>query len=743
MKRTEWRLAWLVVIPALALLLTWSARTADMYRVLGLRNLGDVTVGGITLHEVATMQYHYLVQQLKRQVSQAVGSSSAGELPRLHLFVQDAGLRDLDAALPASGFEYVKGRFLNGDKFSRVKVRYRGDFAIHWGFFKKSWRIKTKRGDLFNGMRKFNLIAPKSELMYANHFGYEMARALDLMAPKSAMVMLNLNGHDQGLYLLAQQIDESLLREQRRLPGDIYSGDEYYGLDTWHAVGTTMFETPGVWEKVAINNQYQEDNRYPLEQLLLAIKQQDIETVEALVDLPSFARLSLWENLAYSGHIDAFHNWRLYFDPGTARFYPILWDGMPYSDYWVPADWQKEDWQPEPVSGNSPIMTALRQSPAFRQQKRQATLAFLNSDRPAQLRDTILALNDQLKDVVDTDFPMDIRFQRIPPERAIARMKNQPALFDRIVKSLRDRYEQTDVAPVADASPATVDWSGTVRINADTVIRDNLVIAAGTRVAIAPGKSLTIHGRLSIDGSPTAPVQFESSGEAPFGAIVLQGAGANGSSLRHFSMTGGSGMRTPLRLYSGMLSIHEVRDVALEHCRLSNNRGFDDQLHVVYSSITIGHCHFSGAPMDAVDLDITTATVENSIFSGNGNDGLDLMESDVTANRLTLEGNGDKGISAGERSRLDVSDSQFRTNLIAIQVKDDSNVIARRLAISGSMVAMDAYAKNWRYGNGGSGVLCNSSVELVGQVSRADRQSVVQVLADCPDADGTLLGMAQ
>ena len=63
----------------------------------------------------------------------------------------------------------VGGGLWEGDKLRRVDVRYRGDNVYHWGYFKKSWRVKTKKGTLYDGMRRFNLIAPITAEIVNNH----------------------------------------------------------------------------------------------------------------------------------------------------------------------------------------------------------------------------------------------------------------------------------------------------------------------------------------------------------------------------------------------------------------------------------------------------------------------------------------------------------------------------------------------------------------------------------------------
>lgn len=734
----SWPLSWLLVIPLVTLLGIWGYRTVDMYRELGLRNLADERLSGMTLHKAGVLQFRYLVQSIRLEIIRALATEDEG-LPRVHLFIEEADLTKLDSERPRSGKEYVQARLYNDGKFSRVKARYRGDFAWHWGFFKRSFRVRTKRSDLFMGIRKFNLITPKTSFLYSNHMGYEMAHLIGLLAPRSEMVNLNINGRHRGIHLLVEQIGETTLRDAGRLPGDIYSGDELYGIDIWHGVGLPLFESAGLWQKVAYNNHYPEGHNYPLRQLLLALKLRDQARLADLLDLEAFAVLNLWEQLAIASHLDDEHNWRLYFDPGRARFYPILWDGMPWGDSWLADDW-KETWKPSDRIIASTLMRTLHQNPDFLDIKRRVFRSFLTSEKPELLIESIKAINAKLENSVATDTAtLDENLEWITPEDAVRRMEDNVELVTQTLAKLEQLYPPGDVA-TQKPGPSPLIWRGDIHLDRDTTIEQPLVIEAGTRVTLDENVSLFIRDRLSIEGTTDNPVVVSPAGNAVFGAVVLEGRAADGSRINGLKMYGGSGYRDDLREYSGMLSIHDVRNVRLTNTDLSDNHDYDDQLHVVYSDIAIDHCSFTNAPMDAIDLDMSDAVISNSVFMGNGNDGLDLMGARVTTRNSLFAQNGDKGISVGERSILEITDSSFSVNNFGIQVKDDSFVSANDLTFARNKTAIDAYAKNWRYEQGGYGVFCASEFTDNDQLVTTDRKSKLDIHADqCPALDaGTI-----
>ena len=375
-------------------------------------------------------------------------------------------------------------------------------------------------------------------------------------------------------------------------------------------------------------------------------------------------------------------------------------------------------------------MRTLHENDDFLRIKAEVFRDFLTSDKPEILLNKINELNGVLSISTERDTAILTELNRwVTVRESKARMQDNVEIASRIVEKLRSMYlRQTESLEPGESE---IVWRGEIRLAADTVIERPLIIQAGTKLVLKPGVSLFIRNRLQVNGTSTHAVTIAAE-QGRFGAVILEGEKADHSRISYLNMAGGSGFRSELREYSGMLSIHEVKDVLLEHCTLRDNAGFDDQVHIVYSDITIRDCTFAAAPMDAVDLDMSRAQIIDSRFVGNGNDGLDLMGSVVRARGLSLEGNRDKGISVGERSQLDIESSRFQGNVIGIQVKDDSLVSGRGLRFNENAQAIDAYAKNWRYETGGFGIFCGSAFSDGGVTS--DAQSILDIEADvCPE----------
>lgn len=321
-----WRWSWVLTAPVVLAFGWWLQTTwhrYDSFKVeqAALEDFGLRRVGAMTAGE--------LLRRLEVDWTQTGTGRPLPGLRTLELFVAEADLRRLDADLPHSGFTFVDGMLRwRGDDW-KVSVRYRGDNVYHWGYRKKSFRIKTDKDRLFEGMRAFNLIAPRTPELLNNFLAYRLAARLQLVAPRVELVEVRLNGAVLGVEVLTEQLDESTLRSQSYMPGDLYSGDAV-AQRAWTGIRNDLFRYPALWEKQAENNHYPAGARAPLEALLAVVGAPPIEArhqrLHELVDLEAFAAFSALEILCATIHVDTEHNWRLFYDANRCRFVPVVWD---------------------------------------------------------------------------------------------------------------------------------------------------------------------------------------------------------------------------------------------------------------------------------------------------------------------------------------------------------------------------------------------------------------------------------
>lgn len=277
---------------------------------------------------------------------------------QLDLFLPESRQALLESNMPQSGFDYVRGRLLIDGKLVKAKIKYRGDFLYHWAWNKKSLRIKTDKDNLFEGVRKFNLQAPKTKYQLNNYLALQLADRLGVIAPKTELVSVSVNNRNRGVHVFVEQLTEGTLRRSGLMPADIYRG-ELVGKDAFVDSGIkTLFKTTSVWDKMAINNHYDENSTAPLDYLLQLIQtQDDVESqiqLSELLDIEAWARFSVFETLIQTNRYLPNHNWRLYYDPWRQKMIPIAWD---------PVGWPKYLWpKPGEQAASIVIITTLHKA---------------------------------------------------------------------------------------------------------------------------------------------------------------------------------------------------------------------------------------------------------------------------------------------------------------------------------------------------------------------------------------------
>jgi hypothetical protein len=410
-----WRWSWLVTLPLTAALLIWAHATWTRWQEFGVRHH---STEDFSLQRVGAYEAAHLARALRVSLfSEPPARALAGvPLRQVHLFVAERELQRLNAALPASGGEYVDAALAYDGALRPVEVRYRGDNSYHWAHRKKSWRVKTEENRLFhttgaNGapvaLRRFNLLVPRTAELLNNHLAYRLAQELGVLAPHSEPVVVALNGAVSGVHFLVEQPEELTLRRELRMPGDLYSG-EWIGRDFIVGAPPNVFGHPAAWTKMAINNHFPDQHDAPLRALLTTLEDTLAGRTDLaeIVDLDAFARFSAWEALVCTTHFDEIHNWRLYYDPWRRRFEPMAWDAVGWTR--ILRQRPGVDLRPDVLS--SKLHVALHRDARFLRAKQRALRDFLAERAAAFLAevDTTIATVGAALDI-DPQLEMDLQ----------------------------------------------------------------------------------------------------------------------------------------------------------------------------------------------------------------------------------------------------------------------------------------------------------------------------------------------
>ena len=254
-------------------------------------------------------------------------------------------------------------------------------------------------------------------------------------------------------------------------------------------------------------------------------------------------------------------------------------------------------------------------------------------------------------------------------------------------------------------------------------------IRAGTIIRMYPRASLIFQNRVTISGEPRKPVHIISAiPEQPWGVVAIYGSMASGSRVSNLNLEGGSGQVVKGVHYIAMLSVHDTSDVIFDGIILRRNKVFDDAMHIIYSkNIKLKNSQIQNAYSDGLDIDISRVDISRTTVTESGNDAVDLMSSRVTINQSRLIGSGDKGVSVGEASTVVVVNSLLKDNEIGLESKDGSDAYIINTDMLNNKTQINAYQKNWRYGQGGRVDVNKVFMRGERNVIKADKHSRIEL----------------
>jgi hypothetical protein len=128
------------------------------------------------------------------------------------------------------GESYVDVKLVHNGKKIKAKLRLKGHMTDHLQNKKWSFRIKTKKGDAFMGMKIFSIQHPGTR-----NYGYEwlyhqMIKQEGIIALNYDFIKVKVNGEDWGIYAVEEHFAQELVQHNERPEGPIlrFNPDMYW-----------------------------------------------------------------------------------------------------------------------------------------------------------------------------------------------------------------------------------------------------------------------------------------------------------------------------------------------------------------------------------------------------------------------------------------------------------------------------------------------------------------------------------
>ncbi len=127
----------------------------------------------------------------------------------------------------ANDDDYVPAVIEHRNRKIKVKLRLKGDGNDHLKDAKKwSFRLKTRKGDHFLGMRKFSIQHPKTRGYTYEPVFHKTMKDLGVLSLRYDFINVSINGEPIGVMALEEHFSKELLENQGRKEGLIFKASE-------------------------------------------------------------------------------------------------------------------------------------------------------------------------------------------------------------------------------------------------------------------------------------------------------------------------------------------------------------------------------------------------------------------------------------------------------------------------------------------------------------------------------------
>lgn len=165
--------------------------------------------------------------------------SSGAKYETLEIKISNADFKKLEQLrekhLQKGLIENESGDYVDADlrwngKKIRAKIRLKGHMTDHLQDKKWSFRVKTKKGDAFMGMKVFSLQHPGTRNYIYEWIYHEMMKQEGIIALRYDFIKVKLNGESWGIYAIEEHFAQELVENNKRVKGPLirFNPDLYW-----------------------------------------------------------------------------------------------------------------------------------------------------------------------------------------------------------------------------------------------------------------------------------------------------------------------------------------------------------------------------------------------------------------------------------------------------------------------------------------------------------------------------------
>ena len=563
----------------------------------------------------------------------------------------------------------------------KIKLRVKGDRSLHWyNKDQTSYRIDLRGDDRIWGLEEFSVQKPITRNYVYEYIFHKYLEAKDLIALKYFFINLSLNDSNQGIYAVEEGFSKELIERSKKRNGPIFGLEEANSLN-YPQVEYDLY-SKNYWE--SNHSDLIKETKLKLEKI-----KNRTNSIDKVFDLEKWALYFATIDLTGNFHGSIPKSVKLYYNPVTAKFEPIGFDGHYNSNLFQ----------------NFLLLDFLdleNRNCSYICEEREWYLRFLENDRFKNIyfqklkeisskksiqsfyeanQETINFYNEQFlsetskKDrvfykgvglyIFDQNYLFDranyIQNRIIEIEKKLAinepfkndLIEKQNLLSKQEIKSLENNY----------------------LLDSNLIIDKNLYLASNKKLHIQKGVnifferdvSIFSEGSIFFNGTKEEPIIIHSNDNV--GSLILSN---NNYKFDNVIFKNLSYPKEKDKILYGGINIINSNVEILDTQIISSKS--EDAINIISSNSKIRNLKVQDIQADAIDIDFGTLNFKNINCKNVDNDCLDVSGAQVVGNLIEGSNIKDKGISFGENARGEISNLYFENSKLGVAVKDGSNL---------------------------------------------------------------------
>ncbi len=229
--------------------------------------------------------------------------------------------------------KYIKGTLKYKEKTIPIKLRFKGDWPDHLKSNKWSFRIQTKKGLKFKGLKSFSIQSPHTRSFLKEWIMHLLFKEQDILTTRYGFISVCLNNEPLGLYAYEEHFDNELLNYYDRKNGPILKFNEEGLWETrlnnpnnkinfpfYEAAEVMPFKKKRVLNSPKLLNEFKKGS-----DLMLKYKSFK-KPLNEVFNLKNAAKIYALYDLGKIRHSYHWHNQRFYYNPSINKLEHIAFD---------------------------------------------------------------------------------------------------------------------------------------------------------------------------------------------------------------------------------------------------------------------------------------------------------------------------------------------------------------------------------------------------------------------------------